>query len=385
MIYNIRSTLKKYFGYNSFRKGQEEAITDILEGRDVVAIMPTGSGKSVCFQIPAVIFDGVTIVISPLISLMKDQVDSLNELGIPSTYINSSLSEDEIESRIENMSDGKYKLVYIAPERLESDNFVYMLKEIKISFVAVDEAHCVSQWAHDFRPSYKRIASFISTLPKRPVVGAYTATATDAVKDDIIKLLNLMNPSLHITGFDRENLYFSVLKGEDNEKFILSYLEKHNGETGIIYASTRREAESIYNMLIQHNIKAGLYHAGLKDEERENIQNDFAYDNIQVMVATNAFGMGIDKSNVRFVIHNNMPKSIEAYYQEAGRAGRDGEKSDCILLFNPKDIQLQNYFIDQSTASPQVKANEYKKLRDMVDYCYTSKCLRKYILEYFGE
>ncbi len=385
MIDNIQKILKKYFGYDSFRKGQKEIISDVINNRDVVAVMPTGAGKSICFQVPAALFEGTTIVISPLISLMKDQVDNLNEVGIKATYINSTLNSIEIKNRMSDILAGKYKLVYIAPERLESIAFVDSLKSINIPFVAVDEAHCISQWGHDFRPSYRKISRFIDSIYPHPIVGAYTATATERVKQDIISLLNLKNPSVYVTGFDRENLYFSVLKGVNNENFILSYLSKNKGVTGIIYTATRKEAESIYTLLIKNNIKAGVYHAGLSDEDRNNAQNKFAYDDIEVMVATNAFGMGIDKSNVRFVIHNNIPKNMEAYYQEAGRAGRDGEKSECILLFAPKDIQLQSYFIDESNLSMERKANEYEKLRSMVDYCHTSKCLRKYILRYFSE
>lgn len=382
---NAGLVLKKYFGYDQFRRGQEEIISDVLNGLDTLAIMPTGAGKSICFQVPAMLFSGITLVISPLISLMKDQVDNLNKLGISAAYINSTLSIDEQREVIQGVVNGIYKLVYIAPERLDSEVFCSTLKNIDISFVAVDEAHCVSQWAHDFRPSYGKIAVFISRLPRRPVIGAYTATATEAVRYDIINLLKLLNPNVHITGFDRKNLFFSVLRGENNDGFILSYLSKHKGSTGIIYTSTRREAERLSNLLNSKKIKAGVYHAGLSEQERTEIQNKFAYDDIDVMVATNAFGMGIDKSNVRFVIHNNLPKNIEAYYQEAGRAGRDGENSDCILLFQPKDIQLQTYFIEQKQLPADRKEYEYKSLRAMVDYCYTSKCLRKYMLEYFGE
>ncbi|WP_138204796.1 DNA helicase RecQ [Haloimpatiens lingqiaonensis] len=384
-MYNLEAVLKKYFGYDNFRKGQKEIIDSVVNGRDVVGIMPTGAGKSLCFQIPAIIFSGITIVVSPLISLMKDQVDSLREQGIEATYINSTLSEMEYMERIQGISVGDYKLVYIAPERLESEGFCRMLNQVEVSFVAIDEAHCISQWAHDFRPSYKKIGDFIKGFSKRPVVGAYTATATEKVKEDIVKLLELNCPKVYVTGFDRENLFFSVLRGEDNQNYILSYIEGHKEDTGIIYTATRRETESIYNFLLKHGIKAGLYHAGLSDREREEWQNRFAYDDIDVMVATNAFGMGIDKHNIKFVIHNNMPKNLEAYYQEAGRAGRDGGKSECILLFNARDVQLQSFFIEQSDLPQYRKEYEYEKLREMVDYCYTSKCLRKYILEYFGD
>ncbi|HGG0418058.1 TPA: DNA helicase RecQ [Clostridium sporogenes] len=385
MLEGAKNLLKKHFGYNEFRKAQEKVIESILKKEDTVAIMPTGAGKSICYQIPALIFEGVTVVISPLISLMKDQVDSLKEVGIEATYINSSLNNLEIEERIFNAREGLYKLIYIAPERLESDSFVRSLNNLNIALVAVDEAHCVSQWGHDFRPSYTKISNFIRKLSKRPIVAAFTATATETVRRDILNSLELQNPKVFVTGFDRENLSFSVIKGEDKEKFIFDYLENNMGKVGIIYTSTRKEAESLYNKINKKGYKVGVYHAGLNDEERKKTQEDFSFDNIEIIVATNAFGMGIDKSNVRFVIHHNIPKNMEAYYQEAGRSGRDGEESECILLFSPNDIRLQKYFIDESFLSPERKNNEYNKLRAMVDYCYTSKCLRSYILEYFGE
>ncbi|KRU24655.1 ATP-dependent DNA helicase RecQ [Clostridium sporogenes] len=385
MLEGAKDLLKKHFGYNEFRKAQEKVIESIIKKEDTVAIMPTGAGKSICYQIPALIFEGVTVVISPLISLMKDQVDSLKEVGIEATYINSSLNNLEIEERIFNAREGLYKLIYIAPERLESDSFVRSLNNLNIALVAVDEAHCVSQWGHDFRPSYTKISNFIRKLSKRPIVTAFTATATETVRRDILNSLELQNPKVFVTGFDRENLSFSVIKGEDKEKFIFDYLENNMGKVGIIYTSTRKEAESLYNKINKKGYKVGVYHAGLNDEERKKTQEDFSFDNIEIIVATNAFGMGIDKSNVRFVIHHNIPKNMEAYYQEAGRAGRDGEESECILLFSPNDIRLQKYFIDESFLSLERKNNEYNKLRAMVDYCYTSKCLRSYILEYFGE
>jgi ATP-dependent DNA helicase RecQ len=380
-----KEVLKKYFGYDEFRGAQEDVIESILNKEDTAAIMPTGAGKSICYQIPALLMQGVTIVISPLISLMKDQVDSLKELGIEATYINSSLSSLEMKERFHNAEMGRYKIIYVAPERLETDDFCNSLAYLHISLVAVDEAHCVSQWGHDFRPSYTKITSFINKLPQRPVVAAFTATATEIVQKDIITLLALKNPRIFITGFDRKNLSFTVIKGEDKEKFIYDYLENNKGKIGIIYTSTRKEAESLYNKLSHRGYKVGVYHAGLSDEERRKVQEDFSFDNIDIIVATNAFGMGIDKSNVRFVIHYNIPKNMEAYYQEAGRAGRDGEESECILLFSPQDIRIQKYFIDESHLPPDRKNYEYNKLRTMVDYCYTSKCLRAYILEYFGE
>lgn len=378
--------LKKYFGYDTFRKSQIDPIKSILSGKDTLTIMPTGGGKSICFQIPALIFkEGVTIVISPLISLMKDQVDGLNNSGISSTYINSSLDNLEIEERIYNAINGQYKLIYIAPERLESIDFCNKLKDIKISLLAVDEAHCVSQWGHDFRPSYRKIARFIESLNDRPIVSAFTATATEQVREDIIRLLKLKEPEVFINGFDRENLTLKVLRGENKLDYIINYTSENKEGTGIIYCATRKECEVVYNNLKKRNIRVGIYHAGLSDEERKVAQEDFSYDNIDVIVATNAFGMGIDKSNVRYVVHYNMPKNIEAYYQEIGRAGRDGEKSECILLFSPGDIQTQKYFIDMKNLSPEKKSQEYANLRMMVDYAYTSTCLRKYILEYFGE
>lgn len=380
-----KNILKKYFGYDEFRKGQKEVIESILGGKDTLAIMPTGAGKSLCYQVPAMAMDGITIVISPLISLMKDQVDSLDSVGIKSTYINSTLSNLEIGERLFDARDGQYKLIYVAPERLDSREFFNFLNEIEISLIAIDEAHCVSQWGHDFRPSYTRVSGVINGLQKRPVVAAFTATATQEVKEDIQKLLYLESPNTFVTGFDRENLTFSVIRGEDKYGFIEGFLKDKEGETGIIYTSTRKEAENLNSKLALAGYKTGLYHGGLSESDRTKAQDDFSYDNIDVIVATNAFGMGIDKSNVRYVIHNNMPKNMESYYQEAGRAGRDGEDSECILLFNPKDIQTQKFFIEETVRNESRKSHEYKRLQDMVDYCHTSVCLRKYILEYFGE
>ncbi|MCT4604922.1 MAG: DNA helicase RecQ [Marinisporobacter sp.] len=377
--------LKKYYGYETFREGQEKIIKSILDGKDTFAIMPTGAGKSICFQIPSLLLDGLTLVISPLISLMKDQVDALKGNGIKATYINSSLTAREVRERIENAKNGVYTLLYVAPERLESEGFCHLLKNLQISLVAVDEAHCVSQWGHDFRPSYGRIAPFIKTLSHRPIVTAFTATATKEVKEDIINLLGFESPSIYVTGFDRKNLSFSVMRGANKKDFILDYVKYNKDEVGIIYAATRKEVENIYENLRKKGYAVGKYHAGLSGDERKERQEAFIYDDIHIMVATNAFGMGIDKSNVRYVIHYNIPKNMEAYYQEAGRAGRDGEASQCILLFSPQDVLLQKYLIEQNNLSEEREKNEYRKLQEMVDYCHTSKCLRKYILEYFGE
>ncbi|MCY6959997.1 DNA helicase RecQ [Clostridium brassicae] len=377
--------LKRYYGYSEFRKGQKEIIDSILEGRDTFAIMPTGGGKSLCYQIPAVIMKGLTIVISPLISLMKDQVDSLNSLGISAGVINSSQSINEVKDTIHKAAFGRLKLLYVAPERLEVESFYRLFETLNVSQIAVDEAHCASQWGHDFRGSYRSIAPFIKRFNPRPVVSAFTATATTDVREDVVNLLTLDEPNIFVTGFDRENLSFSVIKNENKEKFILKYLDDNKEKSGIIYASTRKEVDNLCSMLNKKGYSVGKYHAGMSDNEREKSQEEFLYDDIKIMVATNAFGMGIDKSNVRFVIHYNMPKNIEAYYQEAGRAGRDGENGECILLFGPRDTILQKYFIEQTVFNEERKINEYRKLQSMVDYCHTTRCLRKYILEYFGE
>lgn len=376
--------LKKYFGYETFRPGQEKIISNILLKKDVLGIMPTGAGKSICYQIPALILPGITLVISPLISLMKDQVDSLNQIGISSTYINSSLSSKEYSQTIENIKHNLYKIIYIAPERLNSDNFIHFISFLNISMITIDESHCVSQWGHDFRPSYLTISDVISKLNTRPIISAFTATATDNVKKDIIQLLNLDNPFVLTTGFDRKNLKFCVQNTTEKMSYILDYLNNHKNQSGIIYCSTRKNVEKLYEKLLKLGYSVSKYHGGMDEKERAENQNNFVFDKSNIMIATNAFGMGIDKSNVRFVIHYNMPKDLESYYQEAGRAGRDGDNSECILLFSRSDIVTNKFIIEQSPSKNNQKI-EYTKLNDMIDYCNTDKCLRKCILEYFGE
>ena len=385
MLTEAQTILKRVFGYPSFRGGQSRVVESLLQHVDTLAIMPTGAGKSLCYQVPALLADGVTLVISPLIALMKDQVDALAEHGIPATFINSSLKVKEMRQRLQDTANGRYKLVYVAPERLEAEGFLELASALDVSLVAVDEAHCVSQWGHDFRPSYRKIPAFIKSLPKRPVIGAFTATATPEIKEDIVCLLKLIEPQVIVTGFDRKNLHFSVFRGENKQDFILNFLAANRGKAGIIYAATRKDVDKLAELLQKHGIPCGKYHAGMKDPERTESQEAFLRDNLPVMVATNAFGMGIDKSNVRFVIHFSLPKNMEAYYQEAGRAGRDGEPGDCILLYHPQDVIVQKFLIDQSVYSPTRKQREFAKLQLVVDYCHTTKCLRKTLLDYFGD
>ncbi|RGO02011.1 DNA helicase RecQ [Megamonas rupellensis] len=385
MLNKARQVLQKFYGYEDFRPGQKKVVESLLNRNDTVAIMPTGAGKSICFQIPALLFEGVTLVISPLISLMKDQVDSLRQLGIAAVYINSSVSKAQLYKDLQDISAGFYKIIYIAPERLAPEYLPNSFENLNISMVAVDEAHCLSQWGHDFRPSYRNILNFTNSLRIKPIISAFTATATPEVKKDIINLLGLKQPNVFVTGFDRPNLYFSVLRGEVKDKFVIDYVKKHQDEAGIIYVGTRKDVDALQVLLEIKGIKAGRYHAGMTDEERNQMQEDFLYDNLSVMVATNAFGMGIDKPNVRYVIHYNMPKNMEAYYQEAGRAGRDGLSGNCILLYSPQDTQLQKFLISKSTESEIRQQLEYKRLQSMVDYCHTPQCLRAFILHYFGE
>jgi ATP-dependent DNA helicase RecQ len=382
MLQKPLELLKKYYGYQSFREGQEAVIENILSRKDVLAIMPTGGGKSLCYQIPALMMEGTVIVISPLISLMKDQVDTLQQVGIPSAFINSSLSWGKLNEIVYEAQHSKYKLLYVAPERLESEDFINILKNIKISMIAVDEAHCVSQWGHDFRPSYLKIRNIRDIAGNNPIISAFTATATPEVKEDIINLIDLKKHFEIITGFDRENLKFEVVKTNKKEQYVLNYAEENKGKSGIIYCLTRKITDEVCAKLVKAGHKTVSYHAGLTNIERSTRQDDFLFDNADIIVATNAFGMGIDKLDIRFVIHYNMPKNIESYYQEAGRAGRDGERSDCILLYSPQDIVMNNYLIENSSGDSD-KSGDYAKLRDMVNYCNTDKCLRRYLISYF--
>lgn len=383
----LTMVLKKYFGYDTFRDYQEEIITSILNGTDTIAIMPTGAGKSLCYQIPAIMSEGTSIVISPLISLMKDQVDYLESIGVRATFLNSSLTNKDFKERLGGIYNNQYQIIYVAPERLETEGFVNAINSLSLpcAQVIIDEAHCVSRWGHDFRPSYTKIKDFIVSLRKRPTVAAFTATATETVREDIVNSLGLISPDKYITGFDRKNLEFKVFININKDQYVKDFLSKNKKDTGIIYTATRKEAERLHNMLEKANLKSAVYHAGLSDSERNKAQEDFIYDNVPVMIATNAFGMGIDKSNVRYVIHYNMPRDLEAYYQEAGRAGRDGEQSVCILLYAAGDTATQKFFIDESDLSKERKSHEYKKLQIMESYCHTSICLRKYMLEYFGD
>lgn len=385
--------LQKYYGYHSFREGQEVLIDHILEGKDVLGIMPTGAGKSVCYQVPALLLPGITLVISPLISLMKDQVQSLNQAGVHAAYINSSLTENQVSKALTYASQGRYKIIYVAPERLETERFLHFAKSVDISMVAVDEAHCISQWGQDFRPSYLNIVQFVRQLPRRPILSAFTATATGEVKDDIICVLGLDDPKTLVTGFDRQNLFFAVEHVKSRTRYLQHYIADHPQESGIIYCATRKNVEKVYETLQKEGIAVTRYHAGLTNEERRQNQDDFIYDRKPVIVATNAFGMGIDKSNVRYVLHYNMPQSMENYYQEAGRAGRDGEPSDCILLYSAQDIMINRFLLENKEVNPNfteeenrtIRERDEKRLQIMNFYCNTKECLRTYILRYFGE
>lgn len=386
------SVLKDYFGHDSFRDGQEQIVDALLDGRDTLCIMPTGAGKSMCYQIPALLFDGVTIVVSPLILLMKDQVGSLVQSGVPAAYINSSLSYPQFLRVLSNVEHGKYKIIYVAPERLLTDGFLDTCKKIKISMVAVDEAHCVSQWGQDFRPSYLKIISFVESLANRPIVGAFTATATNDVKEDIKKILRLENPFEITTGFDRPNLFFGVIKSSSKDEKLIDLIRERGDRSGIVYCATRKNVESVCELLCDNGFSAARYHAGLDEYERRKNQEDFVFDRKNIMVATNAFGMGIDKSNVTYVIHYNMPKNIESYYQEAGRAGRDGGEADCILLYSPKDVRLNRFMIENSEGNDeltieeneQIRERDFERLKYMTFYSTTNDCLRGFILRYFG-
>lgn len=377
--------LQHYWGYDAFRPAQEIPVSTLLAGHDLVAIMPTGAGKSICFQVPALLQEGLTIVFSPLISLMKDQVDGLRQQKIPAAFINSTLDQETFNKTLYYVRIGAVKILYISPERLASQFFRNVLQTLKISQIIVDEAHCISQWGHDFRPAYQLIGQFLKTMPHRPVVGAFTATATKAVERDIKVLLGLENAQVHVTGFDRPNLHFAVARLSQRMDYIVDYVKAHQEQSGVIYCITRKDVEKVYQNLVKAGIAAGYYHAGLPDQVRKDMQNKYAFDEIQVMVATNAFGMGIDKSNVRYVLHYQMPRNMESYYQEAGRAGRDGATAECILLYNGQDVQVHKYLLEQSQLEPARLSIEQRKLQAMIDYCFASQCLRKYMLAYFGQ
>ena len=388
-----QALLQHYFGYGEFRPGQEELVDGILNGQDVFGIMPTGGGKSICYQLPGLMLPGVTLVVSPLISLMHDQVMALKAAGIPGAYVNSSLTFPQLRAVYRNMLLGKYKIIYVAPERLQSDGFLEAVEQMNISMVAVDEAHCISQWGQDFRPSYLKIVDFIRLLPRRPVIAAFTATATQKVREDVKRILDLRSPVEVVTGFDRPNLWFEVRHPDMKDGELLRLLEARKRRSGIVYCATRKSVEQVCQLLTDRGYAATRYHAGLEERERMENQNAFLYDEKTVMVATNAFGMGIDKSNVNFVIHYNMPKSLEAYYQEAGRAGRDGSNADCILLYAPRDVQTARFFIENGSDNEDlteeqrevIKKQDYERLEAMVTYCKTRTCLRGWILEYFGQ
>lgn len=381
----MNDLLKQYFGYDEFRPGQKEIIQKVIDQENVLGIMPTGSGKSICYQLPALLLDGLTVVVSPLISLMKDQVDAANQLGIPATFINSSLDGYETARRFQEIDRQQYRLLYIAPERFIMPDFIQAMKRWNVRMIAIDEAHCISQWGHDFRPSYLQMANQLDQLPNRPVIVALTATATVQVAADIKRLLKIPENNHIQTGFERENLRFQVIKDQKKEQYLIEYLKINKNQSGIIYAATRKEVDRLYHLLKKFDFSVGRYHGGLNENERTEMQEAFLYDRLQLIVATNAFGMGINKSNVRFVIHYQIPGSLEAYYQEAGRAGRDGLSSEAILLFSPQDIQVQKFFIQQSQREERQKQKEYEKLKAMTEYVYIESCLQQYILNYFGE
>ena len=390
---NKYEVLKEYFGYDSFRDGQEQLIDAILAGRDALGIMPTGAGKSLCYQVPALMLSGITIVISPLISLMKDQVQALNEAGVHAAYINSALTEGQVSKALQLAAQGRYKIIYVAPERLETRGFQLFAQKADIAMVTVDEAHCISQWGQDFRPSYLKIIAFVKELSRRPILSAFTATATVTVKEDIASVLELHQPEVLVTGFDRSNLYFGVEKPGKKENWLIVYVREHITESGIIYCATRKNVDLLYLKLLREHVAVTRYHAGLEAQERAENQDDFIYDRKPVIIATNAFGMGIDKSNVRYVIHYNMPQSLENYYQEAGRAGRDGAPSECILLYSPQDVMIDRFLIENREDNPAmdpmekqlIRERDEARLRVMDHYCLTDECLREYILHYFGE